>query len=255
MAVGLSVWTFGGTRTVKMLIEGAFRTAHILGRDEPVGADEANEAGLKLNDIIEQATIKKPFSTFNAEIVVPLVAGQFRYLIGPALADVISPRPVEILSGFTRRESIDVPLSITHAKEDYDRISYKSLSVAGWHASVYYQATYPSGTLYVSPVPKDNLATIYLTVSADLAPYQALEDPVVLPPVYYSWMQYKLAERLAPDYGQVWSDDNKAILLDLEESLMSNNIKPMPMSITGIGALGQAGQSGTRSGTDIRGLL
>lgn len=241
MPIGLTQTTFAAPRTVRNLIEMAYRIAKVIGRGEALDDVTANEGGYLLNDIIEQATIEKIFSSYQTEITFPLVAGQASYTIGPGLAQVVAARPTEILSGYVRRQNIDYPVSLSHSKSDYDGIAIKTLQAGGWSTFVYYQASHPLGTLFLYPVPSDNDSTLTLTVSSETAAYSSLEDEVLLPPTYFAWLQYKLASRIAPDYGQPWSEDNTAILENIEGALVRNNLKPAQRVSVGLSELGHSG--------------
>lgn len=238
MTIGISVSSVGQPRSVRDLILRSFRIAHILGHGEPLGTPEAGEAFYQLNDLIEQANTNKLFAVYQTEITIPLASAKVSYTVGPTTAspmpDVITVRPVEILSAFTRRNGVDYPVFVSHDKADYDRVVLKGLTIEGWSSAIYYQAGYPAGTIFVYPVPLNTDTTLYVTVQASVTPFTALEDEVIMPPMYFSWLQYKLAERLCPEYGQTWSKENIAILAEVEDVLTTNNIKPMPVSDTGL---------------------
>jgi len=237
MPIGLSQTTFDAPRTVRDLIDFSYRIARVIGRGESLDAVTANEAGYRLNDIIEQANIEKVFSSYQQDLTIPLVSGQSFYTIGGSGAHINAARPTEILHGYVRRENIDYPASISHSKNDYDAIALKSLQFCGWSTFVYYQASYPFGSLYVYPVPSDSLSSLHLTVESSLEKFSSLDDEVLIPPTYFSWLQYKLAERVAPDYGQIWTEKNEAILDDIEGALIRNNMKPAPRVRLGLSGL------------------
>lgn len=224
--------------TVRDLLEKSFRTIHVLGAGESMADDEANDALDVLNGVLEQANIDKLMGSYQTDLVIPLVASQTTYTIGPSTStpNVIAARPVEILSGFSRRGNIDLPLFVG-TKQDYNQVTQKTISVNGWESMVYYEATFPKGTLYVYPVPKDTLTSVYLTVTADIATFTSLDDVVSMPPGYRVWLQYKTAMRLAPEYGMMFTVDMVSNLLDAESALKRNNIKPMPVATTGLFSL------------------
>lgn len=225
--------------TVRDLITKAFRTGRIVGAGEALSNDESSDAFDLLNGIIDQANIDKLFALYDTEIVFSLVSNQATYTVGPT-GQVVAARPVEILNAFSRRNNIDQPMRVTHAKEDYDRIAMKSLTIAGWETFVYYQASYPNGTCYFFMKPSDTLTEIHLSVKAQVSPFAALGDTVDLPPGYRTWMQYKLAQRLAAEFGMPFSNENTGILLETESALKSNNVKPLPVMGSGIGSLARA---------------
>ena len=224
--------------TVRDLLAKAFRTIHVLGAGEAMADDEASDALDILNGIIEQANIDKLLSTYQTDLVIPLVGNKTSYTIGPASStpDVTATRPVEILSAFARRGTIDLPIFVG-TKQDYNLISKKDITIAAWEMMLYYEAQFPKGLLYLFPVPLDTLTTVYLTVNNAVAPFATLDDVVSFPPGYRMWLQYKAASRLAPEYGMPMGVDNISNLLDAESALKRNNIKPMPVAGTGLTSL------------------
>ena len=224
--------------TVRDLLEKVFRTIHVLGAGEAMSADESSDAFDALNGVIEQANIDKLMSPYRTNLIVPMDSSQTSYTIGPASTtpNVVATRPVEILSAFSRRSSIDLGVTVG-TKLDYDRIAKKDITIAGWESMVYYEATFPKGTLYVYPVPQDTLTSIYLTVLNDVAAFSTLDDTVSMPPGYRVWLQYKTAMRLAPEYGMPFTVDMVSNLLDAESALKRNNVKPLPVAQTGLSGL------------------
>ncbi len=224
--------------TVRELLAKSFRTIHVLGAGDPMADDEAADAFDLLNGVIEQASIDKMLTYYQTDLIIPLVGNQVSYTIGPASTtpDVVAVRPVEVLAGFARRGSIDLPMFMG-SKQDYNTISKKDITIAAWEMMAYYEPQFPKGILYLFPVPLDSLTTVYLTVSNQIAPFTSLDDVVSLPPGYRMWLQYKTAFRLAPEYGMSFTVDMVSNLLDAESAVRRNNIKPMPVAGTGLSSL------------------
>lgn len=225
-------------RTVRDLLTKACKFVHILGANEAMDDDEANDAFDVLNDIIEQSNIDKMLAYYRTEIVFPFQTNKATYTVSPSpySPDVIAPRPVEIISGFTRRSDVDLPLFVGD-KQDFDRIQQKNVGIAGWQQMVYYEAAWPKGTLYFYMVPLDTLTTVHLTVMAEIPTFINLDATVSLPPGYAFWLQCKTGERLSPEYGMPFTPKMQDILTDAESAIKRNNIKPMPVAATGLSTL------------------
>ena len=241
MTIGISVSNVGQPRTVRDLLLRSYQIAKILGKGEALDTPKAAEAFYILTELIELANTDKLFTVYETPVTIPLTSNKSVYTIGPYSAspvpDVVTVRPVDIMFGVSTRLGIDYPVYTTHSREDYERIILKSLSMSGWPSVAYYQASHPSGSVTVYPVPSDDLTALRLTVAAQVVPFTALEEEVNLPPMYFSWLQHKVAERLSPEYGQTWSVDNKKILGEVEDVLKTNNIKPFPEMGTGLTGL------------------
>lgn len=245
MSVGVISPNVQRVRKVRDLIERAYGIAHVLGKGESLSLVKAADGLEQLNDIIEQTTLEKTFALYQTEVVIPLESGVTSYTIGPQASSpaptVVASRPVEVLSGFTRRNGQDLPVFVTHAKEDYDRVLNKSLTGAGWLWAAYYQATYPRGTVYVYPVPVDADTALHLTVLSTLSAFSSLDEEVNLPPGYYQYLKYALAHRVCADFGMTFGDANANILTRCELALTGNNTKPFPVALTEVGRLASVG--------------
>lgn len=224
--------------TVLDLINRSFRFIHVLGADEPLTVGESTEALDVLNGIIEQANIDKLLGYCKTEISFNSVADKTVYSIGAASTspDIIATRPVEILSAFSRRSGIDIPIFVAD-KEDYDSLQNKSIRVGGWVGELYYNPSWPKGVISLYMVPVDALTAIHITATTEIVAFTALSDAVSLPPTYTFWMIYKLGERLSPEYGMEFTQKMQDILRDTEAALKRNNIRPMPVAGTGLTGL------------------
>ena len=234
--------------TVRDLITKSFRFVHILGAGEAPNDDEANDGLEILNELIELTSIVKLLAFFRTEILVQMVPNKFNYTVGPASAvptpDIIAPRPVQVLTAFSRRNQIDLPVYVA-SKRDYDNIQAKfTTPIAGWEQAVYYEASYPVGSFTFYQVPVDNLTTAHLIVSAQLTPYATLDEEVALPPGYFQWLRFTLGEYLAPEYGFAFTPAMTKLQVRAEGALKRNNSKPLDSMGTGLGTLGKAGNLG-----------
>lgn len=226
--------------TVRDSIIRSFKLSHILGAGETLTDEEMTDSFDLVNGLIDQANLDKLFIPWETETVFQMQANKNIYTIGPAGADVISARPLEILFAFSRRaNNVDLPMFVTHQKIDYDRIQKKNITIAGWEQVLYYQASWPLGTLYFYMIPLDNSSEVHLTYKAQFAAFATVNDTINMPPLYSTWLKYKLAERLCPEYGVTWSNENKNVLTEVESTLKRNNIKPFPVTVGDLAELGR----------------
>ena len=241
MSIGLQTPSVLTPKTVRDLLMKAFRTARILGVGERLEHGEAVDAFDLLNGLIEQANLDKLFALYQTDVTVPIQANVTTYTIGPSTVSppptITATRPVEILAAMARRNGVDFPVFVTHQRAEYDAIRVKGVTIAGWPQVIYYEASYPAGTLYTYPVISDGNTTLYLTVSSPVALFEGLDEEVDLPPLYATWLQYALAKRLCPEYGMGWTPESDDILTDVAATLKGNNIKPFPMARTGLSSL------------------
>jgi hypothetical protein len=149
----------------------------------------------------------------------------------PQVFAVPVPAPVIVPS-----IGIDYPLGIIESREDYSRIALKSLST--FPAALFYDSAWPTGSVYIWPIPPAGRFEIHLLTKAALPVYANLTDPINLPPEYMEAAIYSLAVRFAMNYGQ---DPRPAQVMAMRAAL--NTIR---LANTQIGLLAMPAELGPR---------
>lgn len=131
-----------------------------------------------------------------------VATGQTSYTVGPG-GDFDMPRPSKLESAFFRQQfdtplPVDYPFTILRAREDYNRISLKSLQ--SFPQFIFYDAGNPLGNLYPWPIPNDQYE-INITVMQQLQQFQTPSDTITLPPEYQAAILWNLTLELYPLYG------------------------------------------------------
>jgi hypothetical protein len=148
---------------------------------------------------------------------------------------------------------IDYPLTLIESREAYNRIALKNL--ASWPTFVFFdyanvptlpigtlptdpQTQYPTGYVYINPVPNAGQFEIHLNVKAPLLNLANLSTVLATPPEYEEAFEYNLALRFAAKYqieaskeviglaqaalATIRSANNRVPLLDLPIALTGN---------------------------------
>lgn len=146
--------------------------------------------------------------------------GEISYFIGPGAGTfggfetgANSVRPAKIESAFVRQlqqpgiqsqnsipNNVDYRLAIMQSREDYDKITLKTLK-AGPGEAIFLDSAWPLGNVYVWPVPQAAIYEIHVTVREQLptnAPSFAYT--FTLPYEYYAAIMYNTAMRLRGPY-------------------------------------------------------
>lgn len=146
--------------------------------------------------------------------------GAISYPIGPGAGSAGgietgagSVRPAKIESAFTRQlqqpgiqsqgappNNVDYRLQIMQSREDYDKITLKTLQ-AGPGEAIFLDSDWPWGSVFVWPVPQANIYEIHVSVRTQL-PVNAtsLANTFSLPYEYYAAILYNTALRLRIPY-------------------------------------------------------
>jgi hypothetical protein len=139
-----------------------------------------------------------------------LSTGATSYTVGPAGdfstgTSANSVRPAKIESAFLRMQNVgsdpvDYPLEVLSSRQDYDRIALKSMSTISSY--VWYDPSFPLGTVYFWPVPPSAQYTMFISILEQL-PVKFLTQAVVivLPFEYYIAIVSNLAMRLRARFG------------------------------------------------------
>lgn len=148
--------------------------------------------------------------------------------------------------------SVDYPLDVIEAREDWSRIGFKGMS--GFPSSVFYDSNYPLGAIYVNPVPGPQYE-IHLVLKQPLSQFASLDDDVALPAQYHEALLYNLAGRLAPLYGMAQRSDVVALAAASLNTVRNSNTQVgrlrMPAGLPGMGRGGWMGGYGGIAGTGI----
>lgn len=155
------------------------------------------------------------------------LTGAASYTIGTGGA-LNTTRPVKIESAYERVGDTDYPVKLASAAAWYQLAAKSTTSdVAEW---LYYEPSYPLGTLYLYPKPTTGVLHLVTWV-----PFTALAaaDSVALPPGYQDAITYHLALRLAPEYGRPVTPELAALARAAKDNIQRVNFRP-PLMSTGL---------------------
>lgn len=154
------------------------------------------------------------------------LTGAASYTIGGGGA-LDTARPVKIEAAYERLSDNDYHVKLASADAWY-RLAAKSTSgdVAEW---LYYEPSYPLGTLYLYPKPTTGV--LHLVTRVPFAAYSAT-DSLALPPGYQDAITYHLAIRLAPEYGRPVTPEIAALARAAKDNIQRVNFR-VPIMSTG----------------------
>lgn len=185
--------------TALQLVTSALRKIGAVAAGEAPDASEQSDALAALNQLIESWNLQglTLYRLENASYT--LVPSQQTYTIGSG-ADFDGARPITMNGAFVTRGGIDYPLApLTQAQ--WNEILQKSQE-SQLPEAVYYEPTFPDGTLRFWPVPLEAL-TVTLAINMQLGAVADINDDLAFPPGYERALVYALAVDLAPEYPAV----------------------------------------------------
>lgn len=185
--------------TALQLVTSSLRKLGAVAAGEALDADEQSDALAALNQILESWNLKGLALFRRENAAYTLVPSQQAYSVGSG-ADFDGARPITLHSAFVTRGGIDYPLAVL-TQAQWNDILQKSTE-SQLPEAVYYEPTFPDGTLRFWPVPLEALP-VTLAIDMQLAVVADINDDLSFPPGYERALLYALAVDLAPEYPAV----------------------------------------------------
>lgn len=183
------------------LIKLALKDSGVVGIGQTPNSEDTNDAFDRINMMLAQWQ-RKRWLIWHLVDVSKVSTGATSYTVTTG-GDFNVARPDRLESAFFRQVNIqplqpDYPLQILESREDYNRITLKTLQAFPQY--IFYDAAYPTGVVYPWPVPQANLYEVHITVKEQLSQFTSLAQTINLPPEYYAAIFYNLCVRLRPAY-------------------------------------------------------
>jgi hypothetical protein len=172
----------------------------VAGHEVPTSAEQA-DAFARLNELIDAWGLQQTLLVARRD-VVPLVADQQTYVIGPG-EEVDLPVPITLDAvSYVVTGTVDTEVFLDWGTaQAYVGQAQKALTGAAPQA-VHYARTHDAGELWVWPIPTDTLDLV-LYWQEPLAAFPDLVTPVGLAAGYARALRTNLAIELAPEFGRV----------------------------------------------------
>lgn len=212
-------------KTALDVITGAFRKIGVYAQGETISAADGAAALDALNGFLDILSLQH-FSVYNnIETTFSMAPGKSSYTVGIG-GDVNVERPLRITRAYSRittgSSPVDFPCDIWPI-EQYADIGMKG-QPGPWPKVLYYNTSFPLAQLIFWPVP--NQVAEFHFWSDQVLSTLSLAQQLNLPRGYYLYLQYALAELLAPDYGMPVPPDVRRMAADFRAALKSLNARP-----------------------------
>lgn len=202
------------------LIKSSMRLIGAIATGETPTADEANDALLVLNDMLENWSTETLSVWGSSNQTFSLVPGKSVYTIGP-LGDWDTFRPIGIDDAYMKFSSVDFPVKVI-SQEQYNEINLKSMAQPIVERLLYVNE-FPLGVVTLWPVPTQ-ATDITMTMERLLNFPVALGETLTGPPGFVKAIRYCLAVELAPEFGMEASPTVIAVANDAKADYKRANI-------------------------------
>jgi len=188
--------------TAREIITTSLRRIGAVESGEGPSADEAQDALVLLNDILDSWSLEHLLVLGQTITTKVLTAGQQSYTIGAGgQINIAWPADIEQahVRDLTQPDPLDIPLRILTDTE-YAAIGIKTLE-STYPEYLWFNRTFPLGALFLSPVPSAG-HTLVLWTRGVVASFATLDTDVQLGRGYARALRYALALELCAEYGR-----------------------------------------------------
>lgn len=209
------------------IIKGALRDVGAIAGGETPSSNESADALSALNNLIESWSAEGYLIYGNAIEEFSLTIAQQSYTIGSG-ANFNTDRPIQINKVMAKVVGQDEQIPVRLIDEiEWARITDKT-STSSITSKLYYNPTYPNGTIYVWPVPSA-ASKLVLYSMKPISTFALTSTTVSFPPGYERALRKNLAVELSPEYGRAVSADLQRQALESLASVKRRNIRPTLM--------------------------
>lgn len=215
--------------TARDLIKASLRTLGVLASGENPSADEQQEALSSLNRMLGSWSAEGLLIPNRVIEEFTLTIGQGSRTIGTG-GNFSTTRPIEIdevrLKDVTNSPNFEMRLDVINIQGWAD-IRQKDLQ-SNYPTKIYYEPTYPLGTIYIWPVPSA-AHKIVIYSKKPISSFASANDTVSLQPGYEDALVTNLAMKLAPEYGKQTSAELQSDAANSKANIMRMNSKMPPL--------------------------
>jgi hypothetical protein len=211
--------------TALQIIERSLRTIGVLAAGETATADQAKDALVCLNDVLEGLS-NESLAIYVDALDQLTMDGSTSYTYGDG-GDLDSVRPVSVTNVYYRdTNNIDYPVEMI-TSDQYDSIYSKTLST-GIPTVVYFNPAYPLSEIY--PWPLSSAGTLFISAKKPLLNLSTYNTVLVLPVGYERLLRYALAVELMPEYG-IQNAQVLGMMMEAKASIKRTNSRSSVLTV------------------------
>lgn len=194
--------------TVSDVITEAWKKAGLLGSGQSMSGDDTVSGVADFNDMVAQWQTQRWMTWGLQELNITSSGTTTGYTVGPTGQFNPGFTPTRLEYAFQRQIvtsglNVDTPFQIIPSREEYSRLSLKSLQSFGLYAFLD-TSSFPLAKLLLYPWPQATIYAIYIGVKAALPVFTVatIGTTLSIPAHYISALKFNLAKRYRQAYGK-----------------------------------------------------
>jgi hypothetical protein len=192
--------TFSVTRDD--LIKASLRKLEVIAEGETPSAEDYTNCAFGLNIMLKSWEKDGYYLWKLSELVLPTVAGNASYQIGPTATGtgaLVTDRPLRLMDTCYRKDAagLDTNLRIL-SRQEYNQLGLKSTSSTV--SQIFYDPQLTNGVLKVYGTPADSLDTLYLTAQTPVYDMNSSSETLDMPQEGYMAVVFGLSDYLLDEY-------------------------------------------------------
>ena len=221
--------------TARDLITHAMQEIGALATSEALSDADAQASLVRMNSLLDAWQTER-LTIYNLNrAVYTLVANQATYTIGPAVgadwACTIRPAYIQHVGViYTLSDpASEIPVKII-SDDEYAALRIKD-TTSTLPRYLYYNPTFPSGTVFLWPVPTDTTVQVALYIPIPMTAGLTLDTVLSLAPSYEEALRYNLAIRLAPIFGRTLEPVTAQLAIESKATMKRSNPRTDEMRV------------------------
>lgn len=194
--------------TVSDLINASMRSAGILAVGESASANEAQDALLSLNMVLEDFSIRGQMVFSTDKLTLTLIPSQQVYTLGNG-GDLNISSPFDIYNASILSNGYEQPIYILKTTQEWQNLNINNFNyglTTNLPYSIFLTGDYPLNKLYVYPTPTTSMELI-LYVKKQLNTFIDIFQSVEFPQGYFEALMLELAKKICIENGNPISND------------------------------------------------
>jgi hypothetical protein len=218
--------------TARDIITSTLRSIRVLGVGDPLQAEDANDALLRLNDWIDALALERLTMYCVTRTVQPLTSYVPTYTVGVGGdIDIVRPTHIEsagLIQDTTVPTPFEKPIEVW-TDQRWQGCRQKTLT-STYPTAIYYDHDWQVGLARLSlwPIPDGvGMTELVIYTPVALLEFDTLDTQYTFPPGYRRFIRANFAKEIASEYGKQLTADQEMAARQSKAQIKRGNVRPV----------------------------